>query len=146
VSVIATATNTVTGSPIPVGSFPFGVAVTPDGSEVYVANSGDGTASVVSTATNTVTGSPIPVGRFTEAFGVFIQPPARFAGTPGTASCVGESVSTAVQQHGGLIGAAKALGFPNIRALVKAAWEFCEFCNFDQQSAGQSVCDSFLRQ
>ena len=38
VSVIDTATNTVVGSPIPVGSFPFGVAVTPDGSKVYVTN------------------------------------------------------------------------------------------------------------
>ncbi len=38
VSVIDTATNTVIGSPIPVGNNPYGVAVTPDGSKVYVAN------------------------------------------------------------------------------------------------------------
>ena len=38
VSVINTATNTVVGSPITVGNFPMGVAVTPDGSKVYVAN------------------------------------------------------------------------------------------------------------
>jgi YVTN family beta-propeller protein len=44
------------------GSTPFGVAVTPDGSRVYVANGGDGTVSVISTATNTVAGSPIVVG------------------------------------------------------------------------------------
>jgi YVTN family beta-propeller protein len=37
VSVIATGTNTVTAT-IPVGGFPFRVAVTPDGSKVYVAN------------------------------------------------------------------------------------------------------------
>ena len=37
VSVIDTATNTVIAT-IPVGSSPFGVAVTPDGSKVYVAN------------------------------------------------------------------------------------------------------------
>ena len=36
VSVIDTATNTVIGTPIPVGSSPVGVAVTPDGSKVYV--------------------------------------------------------------------------------------------------------------
>jgi YVTN family beta-propeller protein len=42
VSVIATATNTVVGLPIPVGDLPLGVAVTPDGSEVYVANDGNG--------------------------------------------------------------------------------------------------------
>jgi len=40
VSVIDTATNTVVGSPITVGTGPIGVAVTPDGSKVYVANYG----------------------------------------------------------------------------------------------------------
>ena len=36
VSVIDTATNTVTAT-VPVGSYPIGVAVTPDGTKVYVA-------------------------------------------------------------------------------------------------------------
>jgi YVTN family beta-propeller protein len=40
VSVIATAHNTVVGT-IKVGSAPIGVAVTADGSKVYVANTGD---------------------------------------------------------------------------------------------------------
>src|SRR5215469_2937248 len=62
VSVIDTRTNTVIGSPIPVGNNPFGVAVTSDGSKVYVANHFDKTVSVIDTATNTVIGSPIPVG------------------------------------------------------------------------------------
>src|SRR4051812_3798445 len=62
VSVIDTLTNALVGSPIPVGSLPFGVAVTPDGSRVYVANFSSGTVSVIATATNAVTGSPIPVG------------------------------------------------------------------------------------
>jgi large repetitive protein len=35
VSVINTATDTVIGSPITVGKFAFGVAVTPDGSKVH---------------------------------------------------------------------------------------------------------------
>jgi YVTN family beta-propeller protein len=39
VSVIATATNTVTGSPIPVGVAPQGIAIKLDGSIVYVGNS-----------------------------------------------------------------------------------------------------------
>ena len=61
VSVIATATNTVTAT-IPVGSStPVGVAVTPDGSKVYVANDPHNTVSVIATATNTVTAT-IPVG------------------------------------------------------------------------------------
>jgi hypothetical protein len=46
VSVIATATNTVVGSAISVGLNPEGVAVTPEGSKVYVANSSNGTVSV----------------------------------------------------------------------------------------------------
>ncbi len=54
VSVIDTASNTVTAT-VPVGNFPNGVAVTPDGAHVYVGNQGDGTVSVIDTATNTVT-------------------------------------------------------------------------------------------
>jgi YVTN family beta-propeller protein len=61
VSVIATATNTVVGSPIPVGSSPTGIAITPDGAHVYVANLLDGTVSVIATATNTVVDT-FPVG------------------------------------------------------------------------------------
>jgi YVTN family beta-propeller protein len=74
VSVIDTATNTVVGSPIPVGVGPFGVAVTPDGSKVYVTNATGNTVSVIATATNTVVGSPISVGTGPIAFGLFIQP------------------------------------------------------------------------
>ena len=62
VSVIDTATNDVvdtdSGTPgeqnIPVGDFPQGVAITPDGSRAYVANKGDGTVSVIDTNTNMV--------------------------------------------------------------------------------------------
>jgi YVTN family beta-propeller protein len=62
VSVIDTATNTVIGSPIPVGFSPYGLAVTPDGSKVYVANSGrDNSVSVIDTTTDTVSAT-IPVG------------------------------------------------------------------------------------
>src|SRR5215813_9410586 len=61
VSVIDTATNTLVGLPIPVGDFPFGVAVSPDGSKVYVANANSSTVSVIDTATNMVVGT-IPVG------------------------------------------------------------------------------------
>jgi YVTN family beta-propeller protein len=71
VSVIATATNTVIGSPITVGSGPGGVAVTPDGSKVYVANLHDNTVSVVATATNTVINT-ISVGNL--PLGVAVAP------------------------------------------------------------------------
>jgi YVTN family beta-propeller protein len=60
VSVIATASNTVTAT-VPVGAAPFGVAVTPDGAHVYVGNFGDNTVSVIATASNTVTAT-VPVG------------------------------------------------------------------------------------
>jgi YVTN family beta-propeller protein/autotransporter-associated beta strand protein len=53
VSVINTATNTVTQT-IPVGSNPWGIAVSPNGNFVYVSNSNDNTVSVISTASNTV--------------------------------------------------------------------------------------------
>jgi len=52
VSVIDTATNTVTTIPLGSGAGPDGVAVTPDGSKVYVANEGLNTVSVIDTATN----------------------------------------------------------------------------------------------
>jgi len=77
VSVIDTATNTVVGSPIPVGTNPVGVAATPAGRFAYVANANSDTVSVISTATNTVVGSPIPVG--SGPSGVALTPDGRFA-------------------------------------------------------------------
>src|SRR5205809_261187 len=60
VSVIDTASNTVTAT-VPVGTFPNGVAVAPDGAHVYVANVLDGTVSVIDTGSNAVTAT-VPVG------------------------------------------------------------------------------------
>jgi YVTN family beta-propeller protein len=73
VSVIDTASNTVTAT-IPVGTSPFGVAVTPNGAFVYVTHnlcriSDD--VSVIDTTTNTVTAT-IPVGSCPE--GVAVTP------------------------------------------------------------------------
>ena len=101
------------------------MAVTPDGSKVYVANSGSTAVSVIDTATNAVSAT-IPVGKAPIAFGVFIQPAPRFAGTPGKANCYGKSVSALVRQYHGLHDATAALGFSSIRALEKAILEFCE--------------------
>jgi YVTN family beta-propeller protein len=53
VSVINTVTDKVTAT-IPVGSFPFGVAVARDGRRAYIANNGSETVSVINTATNKV--------------------------------------------------------------------------------------------
>jgi YVTN family beta-propeller protein len=132
VSVIATATNTVVDVPgssspaICVGSNPFGVAVTPDGNKVYVANTVSNTVSVIATATNAVSVPPIAVGELPFAFGVFIQPPARFAGTPGFSNCHGQSVSALAKQYGVLNAAAAALGFASVAALQNAIMAFCE--------------------
>ena len=60
VSVIDVSTNTVTNT-IPVGSNPYGVAVSEDGARVYITNNGDSSISVISTFSNTVI-STIPVG------------------------------------------------------------------------------------
>jgi YVTN family beta-propeller protein len=70
VSIIDTATNNVTDT-VPVGSWPFGVAVSPDGTAVYMANSHDGTVSVIDTANDNVTAT-VRVGYYPE--GVTVSP------------------------------------------------------------------------
>jgi YVTN family beta-propeller protein len=52
VSVINTATNTVSPTKIAVGSLPIAVAITPDGKTAYVANSGSESVSVINAETN----------------------------------------------------------------------------------------------
>jgi YVTN family beta-propeller protein len=71
-SVIDTASNTVVGTPIPVGNAPYAgaVAVTPDGKHVYVVNTNTNTVSVIDTASNMVVGTPIPVGNAPAAVAV----------------------------------------------------------------------------
>jgi len=71
VSVIDTRTNTVIGSPIPVGDVPWGVAVSPDGRKVYVTNIYSGTVSVIDTRTNTAVAT-FPAGRY--PLGVAVSP------------------------------------------------------------------------
>ncbi len=126
-SVIGTATDTVIGT-IPVDTTPSTLAVTPDGSRLYIAIQFDNTVRVMDTATNTLVGSPItPVGPNPYAFGMFIQPrePIQFAGTPGASNCVGQTVSALAQQFGDLGAAAIALGYPNVQALQTAVQGFC---------------------
>jgi len=62
--------DTVTDT-IPVGSWPYGAAVAPDGKKVYVTNSGDNNVSVIDTAINTVIAT-IPVGNY--PWGVAVSP------------------------------------------------------------------------
>jgi YVTN family beta-propeller protein len=92
--------------------------------KVYVANQSSNNVSVIDTATNTLTAT-IPVGNDPIAFGVFIQPTPKFAGTPGKANCYGKSVSALVRQYHGLHAAATALGFSSVKALQNAIMAFC---------------------
>ena len=69
VSRINTTTNAVTS--ITVGSYPYSVAVSPDGSSVWVTNVNSGTVSRINTTTNAVTAS-ITVG--TNPYGVAVSP------------------------------------------------------------------------
>jgi YVTN family beta-propeller protein len=82
VSVIDTATDAVTAT-VPVGTVPFGLAVTPAGTRVYVANNSSNNVSVIDTATNTVIAT-VAVGANPAAFGVFIAPGGSPPGTPPT--------------------------------------------------------------
>jgi YVTN family beta-propeller protein len=62
VSVVDTTSNTVLGT-IPVGAAPFGVAITPDGSKVYVGNQGSNTVSVIDAATYALVATiPVNIG------------------------------------------------------------------------------------
>lgn len=54
VSVVDIATNAVVGNPIPVGTRPVGVAVSPSGAKVYISNVYDNSISVIDSTTNLV--------------------------------------------------------------------------------------------
>jgi YVTN family beta-propeller protein len=120
VSVIDAASQKVTA--IAVGNSPSGVAFSTDGSKVYVANTSSNNVSEIDAATNAVTAT-FPVGNSPVAFGVFIQP--RFAGTPGTPNCYGQSVAALAQQYGGLNAAAAVLGYSSVAELQNAIMEYC---------------------
>ena len=77
---IATAGNTAVATIDDVVG-PSGVAITPDGTRVYVANYWDNSVSVIATATNTVSAA-VPVGTEPVAFGQFIRPPIPSAPPP----------------------------------------------------------------
>ena len=62
VTVIQTATNTVSYIPTPNGLGPYGIGVSPDGSKVYVPNQNSNNVTVIQTATNVVSYIPTPNG------------------------------------------------------------------------------------
>src|SRR5437899_6572939 len=96
VSVIDTATYSVVAT-IPVGQYPAGVAITPNGAFAYVANFNSNNVSVIDTATNTVTAT-VTVG--TNPLGVAITPNGAFAYVTnfasGTVSVISTTTNTVV--------------------------------------------------
>ncbi len=103
VTPINTATDTA-DPPIPVGSSPSAIAITPNGQTAYVANIGDGTVTPISTATNTA-GSAISVGQLPSSVAIMpdgktayvantgdntVTPISTSSGTPGTPIPVGK--------------------------------------------------------
>ena len=76
-----------------VGSYPWGVAITPNGAYVYVTNQDWGTVSVISTATNTVT-TTVHVGN--DPKGVAITPNGAYAYVTNTLSSTVSVISTSV--------------------------------------------------
>jgi YVTN family beta-propeller protein len=122
VSVFDTATDTV-GS-ITVGGYPTGVAVTPGGRKVYVSNGHTDDVSVIATATDKVTRTISDHSfNFPAGGGVFIQP--RFAGTPRSSNCHGQSVAALARTFGGLGRAAAALGYPDVQGLQTEIRAYC---------------------
>ena len=100
VSVIDTATQPPSVvATVPVGMSPDGVAVTPNGKRVYVANASSNTVLVIGAATNTVVGLPIPVG--VNPIGVAVTPDGTQAYVTnfndGTVSVINTATKTVVQ-------------------------------------------------
>jgi hypothetical protein len=67
----------------------------------------------------------IGVGKTPLAFGQFIMP-LYLAGKPGSANCLGNSVSALAQEFGGLAHAADTLGFASVKALQDTIKTFCD--------------------
>ena len=86
---------------VPVGIWPVGVAITPDGAFAYVTNFSSGTVSVIETASNTVIATATAtVGVDTLPFGVAITPDGAFAYVThegsGTVSVIATASNTVV--------------------------------------------------
>jgi YVTN family beta-propeller protein len=72
VSTIDVKTTTSNPTDIPVGSFPFGVAVTPNGKTAFIVNRGSGTVSTIDVKTRTKNPTDITVG--SQPIGVAVTP------------------------------------------------------------------------
>ena len=96
-------TTMTAGAPITVGtagSRLTGVAVTPDGSTVYVANENDSTVTPINTATNTA-GTPIPLPVGASPMGIAIAGSSTSPPTGVVPTCTGASPSDVANQTAG---------------------------------------------
>ena len=100
VSVINTATNTVTGT-VGVGGRPIGVAFTPDGSRAYVANSESNSVSVINTSTQTVIAT-IGVGSFPQGLAITPDGSRAWASNSNSASVIDTATNTVIATIGGI--------------------------------------------
>ena len=105
VSVIDIASNSVVAT-VPVGSFPNGVAVTPDGAFVYVANRNSNNVSVIATASNSLVAT-VSVGVF--PYGVAVTPDGAFVYV---ANLISSNVSVIATASNAVVAAVGAGGAP----------------------------------
>jgi YVTN family beta-propeller protein len=77
VAVLDTGTNQLVDPPIPVGSGPYSIAITPDGKTAYEANGNDESISVIDLKTGQVVGAPIELGA--DLFVIAISPDGKTA-------------------------------------------------------------------
>jgi uncharacterized repeat protein (TIGR03803 family) len=73
----------------------------------------------------TISGGANGYGTVFKLSGSGFVPPVRFAGVPGSLSCVGVSVSTLAHTYGSIAAAAKALGYRSVSALQNAVAAYC---------------------
>ena len=85
------------GTAIPVGTYPDGIAITPDGKTAYVTNLDSGTVTPISTATNTA-GTAIPVDM--DPGGIAITPDGRTAYVTNSYNNTVTPISTATNTAG----------------------------------------------
>jgi YVTN family beta-propeller protein len=92
IAVINPATVTVTTT-IPVGTAPRGVAITPNGTHMYVTNEGSDNVSVIRLSDNAVVAT-IPVGPFPGGLARFIGPPGKPEAPTGVSAVAGVASAT----------------------------------------------------
>lgn len=73
----------------------------------------------------TLAGGASGDGAVYEITGSGFVPPTRFVGTPGTAHCVGDSISNLAHTYGGIAHAAASLGYATIADLQSAVSSYC---------------------